>query len=63
MTPAQFKKALDRLGTTQAAFARLVGVTPRHANRWAAGDADIPRSVELILTLWACGKISQADLE
>lgn len=62
MTPKQFRTALDRLGTSQAAFARLVGVSPRHANRWASGDSEIPRSVEIVLKLLASSKITEADL-
>ena len=35
MTPAQYRDALTRLGLTQAAAARLLGIDDRTSRRWA----------------------------
>lgn len=42
MTPAQFQAAIDQLGLSQQAVARLWGVNPRTVRRWVAGDQDVP---------------------
>lgn len=62
MTGTQFKTALGRLGLSQAALARIVGVNDRQARRWASGDSTVPRSVELVLRLLLTKKISLSDL-
>ncbi len=48
MDANQYRAALKRLGLSQAAAARFLGVSSPTARRWAAG-APIPRSVELAL--------------
>lgn len=51
MTPNQYRAALARLGLTTAgqATAEALGVTLRTAQRYAAGETPIPRTVELLL--------------
>lgn len=49
MTPADLRSALDRLGLSQQAAARLWGVNPRTVRRWLAGDQDIPEWVPYAL--------------
>jgi transcriptional regulator with XRE-family HTH domain len=44
--PTEFAALLARAGISQAAFARLAGLTPRQVNNWARGRAAVP--------LWAC---------
>ncbi len=52
MTPEAYRAQLARLGLTQAACARLVGVEPRTSERWAAGKSDVPPPVQRLL--WLC---------
>lgn len=49
MTPVEYRAALDRLGITISGAARLFGVNPRTAQRWAEGKQDIPRAVVVCL--------------
>jgi transcriptional regulator with XRE-family HTH domain len=37
-----FAALLARAGVSQAAFARLAGLTPRQVNNWARGRAAVP---------------------
>ena len=37
-----FTAVLARAGVSQAAFARLAGVTPRQVNNWCRGRAAVP---------------------
>jgi hypothetical protein len=41
--PALFATLLARAGVTQAAFARLTGVSSRQVNNWCRGRATVPR--------------------
>jgi len=38
----EFAALLARAGTSQAAFARLTGLTPRQVNNWCRGRAAVP---------------------
>jgi DNA-binding transcriptional regulator YiaG len=42
MTADQFRTAIDKLGLSQAAAARLLGVGEKIVHRWANGECDIP---------------------
>jgi DNA-binding transcriptional regulator YiaG len=42
LTNAVFATLLDRADVSQAAFARLTGVTPRQVNKWCRGRATVP---------------------
>jgi transcriptional regulator with XRE-family HTH domain len=44
----EFTALLARAGVSQAAFARLSGVTPRQVNKWARGHAAVPRWAALL---------------
>lgn len=44
----EFTALLARAGVSQAAFARLSGVTPRQVNKWARGHAAVPRWAPLL---------------
>jgi hypothetical protein len=59
MTAREFRKHLDRLGLTQAAFARLVNVDIRTVKRWASptDPCDVPRSIEILLPLLSPTKV------
>ena len=47
----EFAALLARAGVSQAAFARLSGVTPRQVNKWARGQAAVPRWAALLAAL------------
>jgi DNA-binding transcriptional regulator YiaG len=42
MTPDEYRDAIERLGLSQVAAARLLGVDERTSRRWAKGDRDVP---------------------
>lgn len=42
LTQAVFAALLARADVSQAAFARLAGVTPRQVNKWCRGQAAVP---------------------
>ena len=62
MTPAQFRSALKKLDISQVKIADALGIDQRTARRYAAGDADIPEPVAIILRLLLSGKIKLEDL-
>lgn len=50
MTPDQLLDAIAILADgNQSAFARLIGVDGRTARRWIAGDARIPKPVQVAI--------------
>ena len=51
--PAQteFAAFLARADISQAAFARLTGMTPRQVNNWAHGRATVPRWAAILAVL------------
>ncbi len=51
MTPAALRAQLGRLGLTQTAAARLLGVDPRTMRRWIAGERDISPPAAFLLAL------------
>ncbi len=52
MTPRQLTEALRRLGLSQVAAARLLGVSARTVRYWIAGTYPIPEAVSLLLRTW-----------
>jgi DNA-binding transcriptional regulator YiaG len=42
MTPDEYREAIESLGLSQIAAARLLGVDARTSRRWASGERDIP---------------------
>ena len=51
MTSDRFRDLLSRLGLTQAGAAKLFKAGERTVRRWASGDQDIPRAVQIALVL------------
>jgi len=51
LSDSAFAKLLARAGVSQAAFARLTGVTPRQVNRWCRGQAAVPAWAGLLAAL------------
>jgi hypothetical protein len=51
MTAADFRRRIAALGHTQRGFAAYVGANERTVRRWAEGEQDIPRWVDVLLGL------------
>jgi transcriptional regulator with XRE-family HTH domain len=47
----EFAALLARAGVSQAAFARLAGLTPRQVNNWARGRAAVPTWAGLLAVI------------
>lgn len=57
VTPDEYRAAIDKLGLSQVAAARLLGVDERTSRRWANGERDIPApAVRFLQYLIATGK-------
>ena len=52
MTAKQLRGALRRLGLTQVAAARRLGVSARTVRYWIAGTYPLPEAVALLLKAW-----------
>lgn len=62
MTPKQYADAIERLGLSQRAAGRFLGVDERTSRKWIAGDARIPESVALLLRLMIKLKLSPDEV-
>ena len=51
LRPTEFAALLARADVSQAAFARLTGVTPRQVNNWCRGRAAVPAWAALVAVL------------
>ena len=60
MTPAQYRDALSRLGLTQMAAARLLGINDRTSRRWAQYGTHGPS--EILLRLLPTGRLRPAHI-
>jgi plasmid maintenance system antidote protein VapI len=47
MTGGQLQKLLDRAGLSQRGAAKTLGINERTMRKYVAGDAEVPRVVEL----------------
>lgn len=63
MTPAELRTVLARLEISQVGLAAFVGVDPRTARRWAAGDIPVPKAVALILRFLDARKMAPEKFE
>jgi plasmid maintenance system antidote protein VapI len=61
MTGEEFQFALNRLGMTQAEFARLVGYTYPHINNIIQGRKKLPKPLIVIVTLLEEVKILETE--
>lgn len=60
MTPDQYRAAIEQLGLSQIAAAKLLGVDERTSRRWANGERDVPApAVRFLQYLIATGKIGE----
>jgi hypothetical protein len=51
MTNAQYLAAIARLNLSQVAAGKMLGLSPRQAQRIASGDSPVSKPVEKLLTL------------
>lgn len=49
MTPDEYRAAIARLGLSQVAAGRLLGVDGRTSQKWALGERAVPPPVVLLL--------------
>ena len=63
MTPKQYADAIDRLGLSQRAAGRFLGVEERTSRRWISGESAIPESAAKLLRLMIARKISPDDVK
>ena len=60
MTPYQYRTAIETLGLSPVASAKLLGVDARTWRRWACGERDVPPPAERFLRyLIATGKTGE----
>lgn len=62
MTSDQFRAALAALGLPVTGAAKVFGVNQRTAQRWASGEQDVPRAVEIALRLMIRFKVDPRKL-
>lgn len=62
MSKTQYRATTERLGLSQAAAAKLLGVSLRTSHGYANGEP-IPDMVSTLLRLLAAGKITVKDIE
>jgi DNA-binding transcriptional regulator YiaG len=62
MTPHQYAEAIARLGLSQRAAGKFLGVDERTSRKWIAGDARIPESAAVLLRLMIRLKIKPEDV-
>jgi DNA-binding transcriptional regulator YiaG len=60
MTPDEYRAAIAKLGLSQVAAAKLLGVDARTSRRWANGERDMPApAVRFLQYLIATGKTGE----
>ncbi|QUS39591.1 hypothetical protein RPMA_12645 [Tardiphaga alba] len=60
MTPDEYREAIEKLGLSQVAAGRLLGVDERTSRRWAIGERDVPPPAQRFLRyLIATGKTGE----
>jgi DNA-binding transcriptional regulator YiaG len=63
MTPKQYEDAIEKLGLSQRASSKLVGVGERQVRKWIADEAKIPKSVARLLRLMIKHGIKPEDVK
>lgn len=63
MTPRQYAEAIDRLGLSQRAAGRFLGVDERTSRKWIAGDSRIPEAVAKLLRLMVRLRLNPEDVD
>lgn len=62
MTPTQYANAIERLGLSQRAAGRFLGVGERTSRRWISGESAVPESVAKLLRLMVKLKLDPEDV-
>jgi hypothetical protein len=62
MTARQYRKAVEELGISVYASARVLGVSLRQAQRFAAGETPVPRPVAKLLRLMVRFKVKPDEV-
>jgi len=63
VTPRQYADAIDRLGLSQRAAGRFLGVDERTSRRWVLGESAIPESAAKLLRLMIRLNIKPEDVK
>ena len=63
MTPSKFRELLQSVGLTQVGAAKLFQVGERTVRRWASGEQDISRGVQIALCLMVKFKVTPEKAE
>lgn len=60
MKPDEYHAALEKLGLSQIAAAKLLGVDERTSRRWASGERDVPGpAIRFLRYLIATGRTGE----
>jgi hypothetical protein len=62
VNPTEFRAALETLRLPVTGAARLFNVNERTARRWASGEQDVPRAVQIALGLMIRFKVDPRKL-
>jgi hypothetical protein len=62
MTGSEYQKAIDKLGMTQIASAKLLGVNETTPRKWIAETHPIPRAVAMVLKLMLREHLTEQDM-
>ena len=62
MTRNQYLEALKRLGLSHQSAGRMLGVSPRQAQRFASGESPIPTPVAKLLQLMIERELKPEDI-
>lgn len=62
MTPKQYAEAIERLGLSQRAAGKFLGVDERTSRKWIAGDSRIPESAAKLLRLMVRLKLNPDEV-
>ena len=63
MTPKQYAEAIERVGLSQRAAGKFLGVDERTSRKWVAGDNRVPESVAMLLRLMIRLKLKVEDVK
>ena len=58
ISPRQYRALIYMLGLTQEGAGRYLGVSPRTARRYVAGDAEIPPASVMLLRMLEANQIT-----
>lgn len=63
MTGAQFHIALNKIGLSQMAFSRFIGVGGRTVRSWISDEFPVPKTVALLVNLMVKTKANPEDMK